>query len=185
MAPLAPVATASGTPLALQAPQRLYPQADALATPPAADGGWLIVVEGMDGADPLAGDAGRLLDNMLRALRLHRHPRVFLCALVPPAADTAPAAPCAEALVQAVATLQPAIVLVMGRVAARNVLGRSEPLGHLRAQVHTVAGVPTVVTYDATYLLRAPGAKAAAWADLCHAQALAAPPAGSAAQRPH
>ncbi|MDD2712938.1 MAG: uracil-DNA glycosylase family protein [Simplicispira sp.] len=185
VAPVAPVATAPspGTPLALalQAPQPLYPGADTPVSQPAPDAGWLIVTEGTGGADPLAGDAGRLLDNMLRALRLHHHPRVFLCALAPLAADTAPAAPCAEALVQAVATVQPAIVLVMGRMAARAVLGRSEPLGHLRAQVHAVAGVPTVVTYDAPYLLRAPGAKAGAWDDLCRAQTLAAPRVYSAA----
>jgi DNA polymerase len=36
-----------------------------------------------------------------------------------------------------------------------------------------VAGVPAIVTYDAPYLLRAPQAKAAAWADLCRAHALA------------
>lgn len=172
--PMAPLASATA-PLArvLQAPQPLYPGAEGQATPPAAGAGWLIVVEGMEGADPLAGEVGRLLDNMLRALRLHRNPRVFVCTLAPLAADAAPAAPCADALAQAVAAVQPAIVLLMGRVAARAVLGRSEPLGHLRAHVHAVAGVPTVVTYDAPYLLRAPGAKAGAWDDLCRAQALA------------
>ena len=75
----------------------------------------------------------------------------------------------------AVAAVQPSVVLVMGRVAARAVLGRSEPLGQLRAAPHMVAGVPAVVTYDTTYLLRAPPAtKALAWADLCRARALAA-----------
>lgn len=188
VAPVAPAVPAAGTPLALvlQAPQHLYPDADAPATPAeagaGAGAGWLIVAEGLAGADPLAGEAGRLLDNMLRALRLHRHPRVFLCALLPLAADGPPAVPCTDALAQAVAAVQPAVVLVMGRVAARAALGRSEPLGHLRAQPHAVAGVPTVVTYDAPYLLRAPTAKAGAWADLCHALALAWGQAQSADQ---
>ena len=186
VAPVVPAAPAAGAPLALmlQAPQRLYPDADAPATPAeaGAGAGWLIVAEGLAGADPLAGEVGRLLDNMLRALRLHRHPRVFLCALLPLAADGPPAAPCTDALAQAVAAVQPAVVLVMGRVAARAALGRSEPLGHLRAQPHAVAGVPTVVTYDAPYLLRAPAAKAGAWADLCQALALASGQAQSADQ---
>ena len=162
-------------PWALQAPQLLYPGADPQQTPADLGSGWLIVVEGQPGADPLAGEAGRLLDNMLRALRLHRHPRVFVCTLAPLAADAPPAAPCADVLAGAVATVQPALVLVMGRSAARAVLGRSEPLGRLRAETHAVAGVPAVVTYDAPYLLRAPpGTKPAAWADLCRARALAA-----------
>ncbi|WP_240964894.1 uracil-DNA glycosylase family protein, partial [Acidovorax sp. SRB_24] len=173
-APPQAAAAAPATPgFALLAPQRLYLEAGAHTAPAALGAGWLIVAEGPGGADPLADEPGRLLDNMLRALQLHRHPRVFLCTLQTQASDAPPAAPCAEALAQAVAAVQPALVLVMGRAAARAVLGRSEPLGHLRAQPHAVGGVPAVVTYDAPYLLRAPAAKAAAWADLCRARALA------------
>ena len=62
---------ASGT-WSLQAPQPLFPHADPQHTPAALGAGWLVVVEGRAGSDPLAGDAGRLLENMLRALQLHR-----------------------------------------------------------------------------------------------------------------
>ncbi len=111
--------------------------------------------------------------NMLRALRLHQHPRVFLSTVAPQAPDAPAAAPSAQALSAAIAHVQPSVVLVMGRLAARAAMGRSDPLGRLRAQPHSVAGVPAIVTYDAPYLLRAPQAKAAAWADLCRARALA------------
>ena len=110
---------------------------------------------------------------MLRALRLHQHPRVFLSTVAPQAPDAPAAPPSAQALSAAIAHVQPSVVLVMGRLAARAALGRSDPLGRLRAQPHSVAGVPAIVTYDAPYLLRAPQAKAAAWADLCRARALA------------
>jgi DNA polymerase len=73
-----------------------------------------------------------------------------------------------------VAQLAPAVVLVMGRAAVRHCLGRSEPLGQLRGQSFTLAGVPAVVTFDAPVLLRSPGLKPAAWEDLCRARALAA-----------
>ena len=126
----------------------------------------VIVTEGLAHGDPLAGDPGRLLGNMLRALQLHRHPRVFLCALSTQPGTDAQAAD--AALEQAVARVQPSVLLLMGRTAARAVLQRSEPLGQLRGQAHWVAGIPCVVTYDAPYLLRAPHAKPAAWADLCH-----------------
>ena len=183
-APAAPAAHAGlGAPgaapaLRLHAPQLLYPTADPAQTPPGLGAGWLIVTEGIAAADPLGGDAGKLLDNMLRAMQLHRHPRVFVAALERPApgARTAEgaAAPAdvAAALAEVVTTLQPALVLVLGHVAARAALGRTEPLGRLRAVPHTVAGRPAVVTYDPAFLLRSQDAKAATWADLCRALAL-------------
>ena len=177
----------------LQAPQPLYPNAPPATSATSADSRhtaprWLLLAEGSTGADPLAGDAGALLGNMLHALRLRQQPQVFICVLAPQTpeasagtstADSANtnntnnAAPCAAALAQAIAQVQPAVVLVMGRAAARNALGRSEPLGQLRALSHSTSGVPAVVTYDAAYLLRAPAAKAGAWDDLCRARALA------------
>ena len=179
----APTAAPPGAALVLHAPQALYTpahgadatHASAAPTPgPGADAStWLIVTEGQEGADPLAGDAGLLLHNMLRALRLHQHPRVFLSTVALQAPDAPAAPPSAQALSAAIAHVQPSVVLVMGRLAARAALGRSDPLGRLRAQPHSVAGVPAIVTYDAPYLLRAPQAKAAAWADLCRARALA------------
>lgn len=171
-APKAPGAPAGG--LLLHPPQALYPQADPAAAPPELCGAWLIVLESPAPREPLAGDVGRLLDNMLRALRLHHHPRTFVAPLARPAPglpDTG--AEPAAALQQALATLRPAMVLVLGLSAARAVLGSREPLGRLRAGAHQLAdGTPAVVSYDPAYLLRAPEAKAAAWADLCRARAL-------------
>ena len=80
-APVAPAPSvglgASAAPvLRLHPPQPLYPTADPAQTPAGLGAGWLIVTEGIAAADPLGGDAGKLLDNMLRAMQLHRHPRV-------------------------------------------------------------------------------------------------------------
>jgi len=108
----------------------------------------------MTPAEPLGGDAGRLLDNMLRAMQLHRHPRVFLAALERSAPGTEASADIPASLADAVAQLQPAMVLVLGHVAARAALGRTEPLGRLRAGPHVLAGCPAVVTYDPAFLLR-------------------------------
>jgi len=166
---------APGTPaseLRLNPPLALYPQADPAATPAELGGAWLIVLESPTPDQPLAGDVGRLLDNMLRAMRLHRHPRAFVAPLSRPGAGQEPAA----GLQQALAALRPAVVLVLGLAAARAVLGSREPLGRLRAGTHQLAdGTPAVVSYDPAYLLRAPEAKSAAWADLCRALALARP----------
>jgi len=179
--PTAPAPTAVANPpapstsaaLVLHPPRLLYP-ATVPATPTSTDlqRPWLIVAEGRMDADPLAGDAGALLHNMLRALQLHRHPQVFFCGVELATSDPGNP-PCPNAvLTQALAQIQPAMVLVMGRLAARAALGRTEPLGQLRAQPHSVAGHPAIVTYDAPYLLRQGKYKAAAWADLCRARYL-------------
>lgn len=174
--PVTPPASAdlSAGALLLQPPRALYPGANPQDTPPALGACWLIVAESAPGADPFAGDAGRLLGNMLRALHLHRHPRAYLCALSAPTNAGTDAEP-AAVLAAALAELKPTVLLLMGRAAARVVLGRTEPLGRLRGAPHAVDGVPAIVTYDAPYLLRAPDAKPAAWADLCLARSLAAP----------
>ena len=170
----APVATTgTATPaLRLHPAQALYPAADPAQTPSGLGRGWLIVAESMTPAEPLGGDAGRLLDNMLRAMQLHRHPRVFLAALGRSAPGTEASADIPASLADAVAQLQPAMVLVLGHVAARAALGRTEPLGRLRAGPHVLAGCPAVVTYDPDFLLRSQDNKAAAWADLCRALAM-------------
>ena len=138
---------------------------------------WLVVAECPEG-DLLAGDAGRLLDNMLRAAQLHRQARV-IGAVLSRGGTLAPpdALPVAAGLQQALAAHRPALVLAMGRLAAQTLLGRAEPLGRLRGQVHDLHGTRAVATYDAAYLLRAQADKARAWEDLCRALEAAPPPA--------
>jgi hypothetical protein len=126
-----PPAPQDGSPtpaLVLHAAQALYPTADPAQTPAGLGAGWLVVAESLSPTEPLAGDAGRLLDNMLRAMQLHRHPRVFLAALERPQAGNATnALEIAPALNEMVATLRPAMVLVLGHVAARAALGAPSP----------------------------------------------------------
>ena len=173
-APAAP--TPSTSAYTLQAPHQLYTGVDAAATPATLGAGWLIIVEadGSTPQNPFAGDAGRLLDNMLRAMQLHRHPRVHRVDIVRAAAQGAAAPALHDVLANTLAELQPSMMLAMGRVAAQTLLQRNEPLGQLRGQVHqlpSLHGVPLVVTFDAPYLLRGQTDKARAWADLCLALA--------------
>ena len=162
----APVAEAAvGMAFTLAAPRPAYPAQAAAAGAPAQPT-WLVVVECAQEDDPFAGETGRLLDNMLRALRLHRQPGVFIAPLLR-GPTAAPAA-----LADTLHALRPAVVLALGLPAARTVLGCSDPLGRLRASPQSVEGIPVVPTYAPSYLLRAPQAKAAAWADLCRAQAM-------------
>ena len=182
-APVAPptapptVAAAGATAYTLAPPQLLFAGLDPAQAPAGRGAGWLLVTEAHGPTqDPWAGDAGQLLANMLRAMRLHQHPRVFRACLERNLQAAGGAGLQAD-LATLLAELQPSVVLAMGRVAAQALLQRRDPLGQLRGQVHQLHGVPLVVTFDAPYLLRAPADKARAWADLCLALELVAPAA--------
>ena len=155
----------------------LYAQAT-----PAPGPRWLVLAEtpaaalqpetlGIDSPfNPFDGDAGKLLDNMLRAVRLHQIGTARLAPLVRRVGigtNAAQEAGFTEALATLVQAVQPDVVLVMGRLAAQALLQSSEPFGKLRGQVHSLHGAPTIVTHDAAYLLRSPLEKARAWEDLC------------------
>ncbi|MEO6320954.1 MAG: uracil-DNA glycosylase family protein [Polaromonas sp.] len=156
-------------------------QAQALYAQTAQAGGarWLVLAEAPASGlqrPAFEGDAGRLLDRMLRAARLNRADAVLFAPLVRHAASPATQA-FSAALSALIESAQPDVVLVMGRLAAQALLPSGEPFGKLRGRVHALHGAKTIVTYDAPYLLRAPADKARAWEDLCLAMSLApAPP---------
>ena len=164
--------TATGSVWTLGAARAVYePAAGASAR-------WLLLIETATdsaAADPLAGDTGKLLDNMLRAAGLPHSARAtwvpvqrLATAAGPDSGEPGPALQSSlSALVQAE---KPDVLLIMGRLAAQALLQTAEPLGKLRGQKHQLAGVPAFVTYDAAYLLRSLPDKARAWDDLCLAQ---------------
>lgn len=157
------VGSASAVPSAwsLGEARALYPTAA-----PAQGARWLML------AEPFQGDAGKLLDNMLRAARMNQAGAVWFAPLVRRAASGA--SPDLSAALSALVTqTRPDLVLVMGRLAAQAVLQSTEPFGKLRGQVHRLHGANTLVTYDAHYLLHRPADKAKAWDDLCLAMSLA------------
>lgn len=127
---------------------------------------------------PFAGDAGRLLDNMLAAVGASRQRGAYLaniakCRLPPDRAlEDEELAQGLAFLERQAALLQPRVILAMGRFAVQGLLATGEPLGRLRGRVHDWNGVPVVVTYHPAYLLRNPADKAKAWADLLLAQSL-------------
>ena len=164
--------TATGSVWTLGAARAVYePAAGASAR-------WLLLIETATdsaAADPLTGDTGKLLDNMLRAAGLPNSARAawvpvqrLVSAAGPDSGEPGPALQISlSALVQAE---KPDVLLIMGRLAAQALLQTTEPLGKLRGQKHQLAGVPAFVTYDAAYLLRSLPDKARAWDDLCLAQ---------------
>lgn len=129
--------------------------------------------------EPFVGQAGKLLDNMLRALGLNRRESVYIANVLkcrPPGnrnPEPEEVAQCEPFLRRQVELLQPRIILAMGRFAVQSLLQTTEPIGKLRGRVHQYSGVPVIVTYHPAYLLRNLPDKAKAWADLCLACSVA------------
>ena len=146
---------------------------------------WLIVGEAPGEnediqGEPFVGQAGKLLDNMLRALGLDRREKVYIANVLkcrPPGnrnPEPDEVAQCEPFLRRQVQLLQPKVIIAMGRFAVQSLLGTTEAIGKLRGQRHQYAGVPVVVTYHPAYLLRNLPDKAKAWADLCLAREIVA-----------
>jgi DNA polymerase len=143
---------------------------------------WLFVGEG-PGADedaqgePFVGQAGKLLDNMLMAIKLKRGNKVYIANVAkcrPPnnrAPEADEVAACLPYLQRQIELIQPKLIVALGKTAATSLLGRDATLGSLRGMVHDYRGTPLIVTYHPSYLLRAPSEKAKAWQDLCFALA--------------
>ena len=141
---------------------------------------WLFVGEG-PGADedaqgePFVGQAGRLLDNMLAAIRLQRGQNVYIANVVkcrPPGnrnPQPAEALSCEPYLHRQIDLIRPKLIIALGKVAAANLLASDASVASMRGKVHDYRGTPLIVTYHPAYLLRSLQDKAKAWADLCFA----------------
>lgn len=141
---------------------------------------WLFVGEG-PGADedlqgePFVGQAGKLLDNMLAAIKLKRGNNVYIANVVkcrPPNNRTPEPdeiSQCLPYLQRQIALIKPKLIVALGKTAATALLGRDVTLGSLRGTVHDYQGIPLIITYHPAYLLRSPAEKAKAWQDLCFA----------------
>ena len=123
--------------------------------------------------EPFVGQAGQLLNEMLRALGLERDV-VFIANVIKcqPPEDRKPAAveaqKCLPFLARQIDMVRPRVILSLGGTAAKNLLNVDSPVGKLRGQVHQYGEhqIPVVVTYHPAYLLRKPSEKASSWADL-------------------
>ncbi len=152
---------------------------------------WMIIGEAPGAeedrrGEPFVGRAGKLLDEMLRAIGQARSD-VFIANILkcrPPNnrdPRTDEVAQCREYLERQISLVDPSIILAVGRIAAQNLLGTDSPVGRLRGRRHSLGDVPLVVTYHPAYLLRSPSQKRKAWEDLSLAQSLAREAAGGPA----
>ncbi|WP_028219469.1 uracil-DNA glycosylase [Paraburkholderia oxyphila] len=126
--------------------------------------------------EPFVGQAGKLLDNMLRSLSLARGENVYIANVIkcrPPGnrnPEPDEVARCEPYLQRQVALVKPKIIVALGRFAAQSLLKTEGSIASLRGRVHEYEGVPVIVSYHPAYLLRSLHDKSKAWADLCLAR---------------
>ncbi len=126
--------------------------------------------------EPFVGQAGKLLDNMLRAVGRTRNNGVYIANVIKcrPPGNRDPqfdeVAQCEPYLKRQLAIIRPQLIIALGRFAAQSLLKTDASISSLRTRVHQYEGVPVIVTYHPAYLLRNLPDKAKAWADLCRAQ---------------
>ena len=125
-------------------------------------------LEGM----PLVGKAGRLLTDMLAAIRIDRQKQTFVTNVLKchPPENRNPHAEeisaCLPLLERQIGIIKPKAMLFLGATAAHALLKRSEPIQTLREQAHMYLDIPVVVTYHPAALLHHPPYKRPAWEDL-------------------
>jgi len=146
----------------------------------AAKAAWLAIAAAPTAADEdagqtISGEAGQLLDNMLKAVSLSTQENAYVTTLVkcrPQSEDGADRLPSAEEVMacrpfleREMALSGAGMALTLGQLAAKGLLGVAA-----RGKVHRYGALPVVATYHPDDLLRKPQDKAKAWADLCLAR---------------
>jgi DNA polymerase len=126
---------------------------------------------------PFVGPSGQLLDRMLASIGIDRT-RCLITNLIPwrPPGNRNPSdtevALCLPFLHRHIALARPRHLLLLGGLASKALLGGKTGITRLRGTWREVAipglaaPIPALATYHPAYLLRMPGAKRAAWADL-------------------
>jgi DNA polymerase len=142
---------------------------------------WLFVGEG-PGADedekgePFVGQAGKLLDGMLAAVKLARGREAYIANVVKcrPPGNRVPtpeeAAACAPYLDRQIDLIRPRLIVALGKTAMVRLTGQESSLASQRGRVLAYRGIPLVITYHPAYLLRNLPDKAKAWEDLLFAR---------------
>ncbi|HET7083274.1 MAG TPA: uracil-DNA glycosylase [Rhizomicrobium sp.] len=125
---------------------------------------------------PFVGRAGQLLDKMLASIGLDRSANAYITNVInwrpPDNRDPSPeeAAQCLPFLRRHIELADPGLIILLGAVAARHVVGISDGIMKLRGRwLEYRVGervVPLMPTLHPAYLLRQPAHKKLAWRDL-------------------
>jgi DNA polymerase len=142
---------------------------------------------------PFVGPSGKLLDRMLATVALDRE-CVWITNVIfwrPPGNRSPTAgeiAVCQPFLERQIELLRPAVLVFVGGIAARSLLGVADGVTRLRGRRFTysrpeIEPIPALVMFHPAYLLRQPLQKRYAWRDLLTLQSWLAPAGSESAAR--
>jgi DNA polymerase len=121
--------------------------------------------------EPFVGRAGQLLNNMISAMGIRRED-VYIANIIkcrPPGNRTPErdeCDTCSPFLMRQIAVVKPKIIVALGAVAAKTLLGVNDAMINLRGRLYDFRNTKLAVTYHPAYLLRDPRQKKEAWKDL-------------------
>jgi DNA polymerase len=121
--------------------------------------------------EPFVGRAGQLLNNMISAMGIKRED-VYIANVVkcrPPGNRTPEkdeCDTCSPFLLRQIEVIKPKVIVALGAVAAKNLLGINESMGNMRGRWYDFKGTKLAATYHPAYLLRDPRQKKETWKDL-------------------
>jgi uracil-DNA glycosylase len=121
--------------------------------------------------EPFVGRAGQLLNNMISAMGIKRSD-VYIANVVkcrPPGNRTPErdeCDTCGPFLLRQIEVIRPKVIVALGAVAAKYLLGINDSMANLRGRWYDFKGARLAATYHPAYLLRDPRQKKEAWKDL-------------------
>jgi len=120
---------------------------------------------------PFVGRAGQLLTKIIEAIDLKRED-VYIANVIkcrPPQnrnPEPDEVETCEPFLFAQIATIQPKVIVALGKFAAQTLLRTLDPISRLRGRVYDYRGARLIPTFHPAYLLRNPSSKRDVWDDM-------------------
>ena len=127
--------------------------------------------------EPFVGRAGQLLTKIIEAIGLRRDD-VYIANIIkcrPPGnrnPEPDEVEQCEPFLFRQVESVQPKVIVALGKFAAQSLLKTADPITRLRGRTFNYRGATLIPTFHPAYLLRNPSAKRDVWEDMKTARAI-------------
>ena len=123
------------------------------------------------------GRAGQLLTRIIEAIGMKRED-VFICNVLrcrppnnrnpePDEVET-----CEPFLFRQIDTIQPKVIVALGKFAAQSLLKTDDPISRIRGRIYSYRGAKLVPTFHPAYILRNPESRREVWEDMKKVRAL-------------
>lgn len=112
--------------------------------------------------EPFVGEAGKVLNRIITAMGLKRED-VYICNVVkcrPPGnrdPEQEEIEACSSFMLRQVRSINPEVIVALGKFASQTLLGTKEPISKLRGKFRDFHGTPLMPTYHPSFLLRKQG----------------------------